>query len=196
MSKQKINKEDKSLLHELTGPEYHNDWPVPVYELVFIIGPWRKAYTAYRYKLLICRALNKCIGQFGFTVVGYLLTNTRLCLVLVKDTGISLEELQKSFYSMVYEELNAEPVMTDESKSSKEIVYPLFKYYPIVNDYLSKLMTNRKADPGYYDPDLARLEKYIANYNFCSAIDYRGATGPVNVTVLDFNPVSKKLRHD
>jgi hypothetical protein len=59
----------------------------------------------------------------------------------------------------------------------------LFTQYPFTNLYIREIIMGRKVTLPYYDPDLVRLEDYLHNDTFCSALDYAGGKSPVRVAV-------------
>jgi hypothetical protein len=62
---------------------------------------------------------------------------------------------------------------------------PLFELYPLKNNHLIQLITGKKVELPYFDRELENLKFMIAHHTFCSAIDYSGALGPVDVTLLE-----------
>ncbi len=152
--------------------------------LTLVMGSWKKDIPENQRNVIIANALNHCSYKDHLKVVGYLITNRRVFLIL-KDRKESIDEILFILYEQVllgiYE---YEKVV--KKYSSRELPTPkghdhLFEIYPFYNYYIRRLITGGKIRLPYYDPHLARLEAQIHNYDFCSAIDYSGAKGPVVV---------------
>ncbi|HWY37769.1 MAG TPA: hypothetical protein VNY73_04375 [Bacteroidia bacterium] len=158
--------------------------------LLLNIGEWKNNFSEYHYKLLIARALNECVHNERMNIAGYLITKRRVCLVLRIEPG-RLDKMLEAFYGRVRKELRVHEermnLLYPGNRASKANMIPEelyvnpFKKYPLLNDYLVKLITGQKVELPYYNPHLARLKDHIHHYNFCSAIDHAGATGPVIV---------------
>lgn len=157
-----------------------------------IIGPWKKLFTDAQCKLIIAEALNECTCSHGMQIVGYLITERRLFLVLEIQRH-DIKDMLQLFYLIVKKEIledrerhqnlrwgNEEEDRLVEAEKAKD----LFRQYFMINDDLVKLITGRPVDLPYYSPHLARLKAMIHNYNFCSAVDYSGAIGPVFIKFL------------
>ena len=173
--------------------EHHS--PVGIFAYTLKIGKWNKLFRPVYYKTLIAEALNKtvCKGEFKNTIAGYLISNRRLCLVLKieqKKTG----QMLQIFYARVRDEIRKhldtmdrprlKSFLESEQVSFGDIAEGLFKEYELKNKPLIKLITGRKVELPYYDPQLKRLKDHIKDYPFCSAIDYLGGEGPVLVKVM------------
>jgi hypothetical protein len=176
---------DERLVHKPDELSIHN--------IGLIIGPWKKLFTDEQTKILIAKALNYCAYHEGMHIVGYLITERRVCLILnINKTDI--KQMLLLFYDSVRHYINKyrdwqknQHWQIDESV--KELVITerfrdLFKQYPLMNDDLVKLITGQKVTLPYYSPHLAILKDRVRNYNFCSAIDYSGAEGPVYLKML------------
>lgn len=159
------------------------------------IGKWKKLFRPVYYKTLIAEALNKtiCKGEFKNTITGYLISDRRLCLVLKTDQKKIRKQLE-IFYAGVREEIRKQLDAIDrtelkaflkkEQVSFEDIAEGLFTEYELKNKQLIKLITGRKVELPYYDPQLQRLKDQIHDYPFCSAIDYLGGESPVLVKVM------------
>jgi lysozyme len=164
-----------------------------IHSVSLLIGPWKKLFEEHQYKNMIARALNNCTCDGVLKIVGYLITKTRVCLVLeIEKTDIN--NALMLFYDSVGREIRqyreqvqvADITTNDKRKiiTIDESHSNLFTRYPLVNDHLVKLITGRRVELSYYDPHLASLKDKLRNSDFCSARDYSGAEGPVIVKLL------------
>ncbi len=165
-----------------------------IHAISLIIGAWKRQFTDEQNKVIIAEALNYYTYREGLTIVGYLITNRRICLVLETDKGdmenmlVMLYEGLKRAVQQYHDRLRNLGLTTYDNKQQEEkneLFTDMFIQRPLVNDYLIRLITGRHVDLPYYNPHLARLKDRLHNYNFCSAIDYSGARGPVIVKLLD-----------
>jgi len=150
------------------------------------VGKWRSLFTEQHFNILIAEALNKTLLDDAYekTLIGYLITYRKVYLILkIKQT--MLQKMLHFFYKAVKTALEQYVEKTAEAVTSDGFIQgePLFEQLPLKNDHLIKLITGRKVKLPYYSPTLERLKEKIRNYNFCSAIDYSGAIGPVLVTL-------------
>ncbi|WP_299113989.1 hypothetical protein [uncultured Winogradskyella sp.] len=183
--------------HKVTHGHYS-----PTYNLLFHIGKWRKLIPDERRKIIIAQALNKCVCRKRFKIVGYLITERRVCLILDKKKT-KLKKGLKSFDKYVEKEvkhyLNRHGYIHHEThrkhKGQRFILGDLFKCCTLYNQNLIKLITGRKAKLPYYSSHLKRLKDLIHDYNFCSAINYDGGISPVDVKVKPKSYWKKHHKH-
>ncbi|WP_158992510.1 hypothetical protein [Mucilaginibacter sp. L196] len=150
-----------------------------LYPITLTMGKWREGFTQEQRKLIIAEALNYCTYNHGLNIAGYLINNTRLHLVL-KINKADIHRMLNLFYDSVGREVSkyrSTIKHIDFETAEKQ----LFIRHSTVNDSLVRLITGKQVDLGYYDPQLARLKDNINSSDFCSAIDYTGAIGPVIV---------------
>ena len=122
-----------------------------------------------------------------------MITEKRVCLVLEIQRN-EINSMLAKFYDSVLKEikkLRQQNENVDLRTENNEAVIRtgnfsthLFTQYPLIDSYLVQLITGKQIYSNYYNPQLEKLKKYIHNYNFCSAIDYSGAKGPVMVKLL------------
>ena len=162
----------------------------PSYNLLFHMGKWKKLIPDERRKLIIAQALNKCVCRKRFQIVGYLITDRRVCLILDKRKT-KLKKGLKSFNKYVEKGIihylkkqERRHHYNDKDQENQQFILgDLFKRRTLYNQNLIKLITGRKAKLPYYSRHLARLKDLIHDYNFCSAINYDGGVSPVKVKV-------------
>jgi hypothetical protein len=139
-------------------------------------------------------ALNHCTKENDFFINGYLITSQSLFLVAKtdkKEFDSILNKMEQHISLLL--QIHIKKLKTDRYKINsfiaiENIFYiiqkPLFELYPLKNSHLIKLMTGKKVELLYFDRELYRLKFMVKHHSFCSAIDYTGAIGPVEVTVL------------
>lgn len=158
------------------------------------IGNWKNNFDLNYTNTIIAIALNHCCKYHDLIINGYLITASSLYLV-VKTHEKSIDTI----LNKIEDRINL--LLKDDKRTLKnkkynidfildhedvffEIQEPLFKVYPLKNEHLIPLITGKKIELPYYDRRLEALKKLIHHHPFCSAIDYSGAIGPVNVTLL------------
>ncbi len=153
------------------------------HHLILVMKSWIRDVQQDKRNILIAEALNYCVYHDFFKIKGYLITEKRLCLIvttayttLQKALEVFAVELDKKIYVT---EHHKEVKLIDTSY----IFQKLFFSVPLYNPYIIKLITGKQIRLPYYEPNVVKLEKMIHDYNYCSAIDYRGAVGPVVVEI-------------
>lgn len=162
-----------------------------VVSMTLITCRWKKEFTVHECKVMIAEALNYCVYHHHMKIAGYLITGRRLCLVLQIDPQ-QADEMLRHFYKELRKEIllrlqrrsRIEEQLQQLTEAESEKYSPLFIKIPLQNYMLLRLITGRRMELPYYSPYLARLENRISHENFCSAVDYTGAKGPVVVKLL------------
>jgi hypothetical protein len=149
-----------------------------LFAITLITGDWKFAFSEEECNVMIAEALNDCVYNEGLEIAGYLITRRRVCLVL-KIEYVHVNKMLQHFYEKMRKKI------LHQEHLIKEIHSPLFIKYPLQNENLVLLITGRQVSLPYYSPHLERLKSRIHNYNFCSALDYSGAKGPVVVSLLN-----------
>jgi len=157
-----------------------------------IICDWKNEFTEHQCKVMIAEALNHCVYNDELKIAGYLITQRRVCLVL-EAAPDQVNHLLQAFYKQLRKEIHQHThrirnletdLHKEEETSGAEKHTTLFIRSPLQNYMLIRLITGRPVTLPYYSPHLERLKEKVNHYNFCSAIDYSGAKGPVVVKVL------------
>jgi len=158
-----------------------------------LIGRWTEMYTDEQVKIIIAESLNFCTAYHYMKIAGYIITEKRLCLVLEIHSHETNGMLAKFYESVLKEikKLRQQNDNADFKTASNEAIIKtvnfftnLFIQQPLTDSYLVPLITGKPVYLSYYNPQLEKLKKYIHNCNFCSALDYSGAEGPVVVKLL------------
>ncbi len=151
-----------------------------MYAVSLMMGGWKDAFSDQRLKILLAEALNYCSCYEGLVINGYLITTRRLCLVL--DTHKTDKEyVLLRFFECLRRLIRESPEINTGFDPENA---GLFRLYPLSNEHLIKLLTGRPVVLPYYDKNLERLKDRIIHADFCSAIDYSGAKGPVILHLL------------
>lgn len=158
------------------------------------IGNWKKYFDSNYINTIIAMALNDFDDKIFFYINGYLITGQNLYLV-VQTTEKSIDEMVSKIEVQIILLLKNNPQKLKENRGEiafiaddENLFYdarkPLFKIYPLENDHLIKLLTGKKVKLLYFDQKLENLKTMIRNHPFCSAINYLGGIGPVEVTPI------------
>ena len=174
-----------------TNPENHIDFPGNAFSLK--IGLWKAWFPDEQNKVLISRALNECTCGGHLNIKGYLITDRRLYLVL----GMELEHIDHGlnlFYAALkkeikqrldwFESMERHRLITKQPDFEESWKHLFTRYLLLDFDFINAITHKKQPlghyhSPCHYNPRLARLINKMQKYNFCSAIDYSGACGPV-----------------
>lgn len=168
---------------------------ISIFTFTLKTGEWRSLFSVEECKILIAEGLNSTVTEHEYrnAVVGYLITEHSVYLVLRIDHK-KIRKMFDCFYDKVREGIrNAldsrrknelKQVLEQEQISREDLFERLFEQFSLKNDHLVKLITGRKVELPYYDPELERLKDKICNDRFCSALDYEGGEGPVLVKLI------------
>jgi hypothetical protein len=159
------------------------------------IGNWKKHFDFNYVNTIIAMALNHCTKTNELVINGYLITSQNLYLV-VKTTEKTIDAAVNKIELQMIVLLKINPKKLKENRyeisliaDDENIFYaarrPLFKIHPLQNEHLVKLITGKKVVLPYFDRNLEDLKAMVRNHSFCSAIDYLGAIGPVQITLLE-----------
>lgn len=183
-----IKNQKKATVVELDDSKKHL-----TYNLILIMGVWRKIFTHSIRNILISKALNHCVRKDGLVINGYWITNQRIYLI-VKCRKYTIKHTLEKFAKRLNRELKKYlRYKVNPCKSLKKRKRFLHKKYHwklhfeeciLRDENIIKLLTGQKVQQKYYSPYVAQLEELIENYNYCSALDYTGAEGPVIVKQL------------
>lgn len=172
----------------------HHHAHAGIFSFTLKIGEWKKVFRPAFYKTLIAVSLNYTVhkGEFRHMIVGYLITDRRVCLVLYTEQK-RVRRMLDQFYRCVHDEIHRSLEMADTAERGyffSEITGfenehgKLFTEYELRDIYLIRLLTGRKANVLYPDARVLRLKERLRNYPFCSVINYKGGESPVLVRVL------------
>jgi hypothetical protein len=159
--------------------------------MLFYMGVWKKYFTEHQVKLIIAEALTYCVKFEQVMIKGYLITNRKLCVIWIcEEEQLSVvlftfyKQVRKGIREQWHKLKKREAVLSDSKKEIEveELLNTLFYESSFKNDWVLQLITGKKIELPYNNPDLERLKDYIAHSNFCSAIDYLGGVGPVKMT--------------
>ncbi|MEP1489582.1 MAG: hypothetical protein ABJK28_14260 [Algibacter sp.] len=151
--------------------------------LVLGIKSWKKELPNTWRNLIIAEALNYCVCHEDLIIKGYLLAQKKIYLIAINESH-SMENVLTIFSKQVAKgiyEYERRRANNYEAPLVSKIFDDLFIKHPLYNQYIIKLITGEKIMSPYYNPYVVWLENKIRNYNYCSAIDYSGAKGPVLV---------------
>ncbi|MHC0447936.1 hypothetical protein ACWA1F_21190 [Flavobacterium sp. 3-218] len=183
-----MKKEENIIQVTITKPKLH------CHEVKLKIGNWKKHFDLNYVNTIIAMALNYCSKNNAVFINGYLITSQNLYLAIQTnekhiDTTVNKIEAQiiillKNNRQKLKENRGEVSFITDDENLFYAARKPLFKILPLENDHLVKLLTGKKVTLPYFDRDLESLKVMIHNHAFCSAINYLGGVGPVEVTPL------------
>ncbi|CAD0009121.1 hypothetical protein [Flavobacterium salmonis] len=159
------------------------------------IGNWSKKFDLNYVNIIIAMTLNHCTKNKDFIIKGYLITSKTVYLILktnektfdnlLKKIEIHIHFLLKIHKKQIQNSYENDFIADEEDSTFYTIRRPLFKLQPLKNEHLVLLITGKKVVLPYYNRELEDLKLFIRNHPFCSAIDYSGAIGPVDMTLLN-----------
>ena len=117
----------------------------PTYNLLLHIGKWRKLVPDERRKIIIAEALNRCMCSKRFMIVGYLITERRVCLILDRKKtklkkGLRLLDkcVEKEVKHYLKNHAHRQHGGFKSQKDQQFILGDLFKYCILYNENLIK----------------------------------------------------------
>lgn len=178
----------------LQRKEHHHHAHAGIFSFTMKIGDWKKIFRPAFYKTLIAVSLNYTVhkGEFRHMIVGYLITDRRVCLVLYTEHK-KVRRMLDHFYRCLHDEIHRSLEMADaperdyflsEITGFENAHGKLFTEYELRDIYLIRLLTGREPNVLYPDARVLRLKERLRNYPFCSVINYNGGESPVLVRVL------------
>ncbi len=172
--------ENEALVFSNTWPEHH--------KLELYVGKWGEFFSEQEIKIIIAVALNYCTQNATLKIIGYLIIGEQVSLI-VAGTKEQWDKVSTVFYEQTARRVTeflkqnkSDNLSSWENENSSEQLNGLYEPYPFTNQYLTLLLTGQKIDLPYYNAEVVQLKDQVASYDFCSALDYSGAKGPVLVT--------------
>ncbi|MEP2935608.1 MAG: hypothetical protein ABJM06_07805 [Gilvibacter sp.] len=160
----------------------------PTYRFTLCLGDWRRQVPEEVRNLIFASAVNFCIEAKILEVVGYMMSTTKIRVILDRKNS-ELQHGLELFSSLVEEALTQYHHQQRGLLSQHEKLSPaytksnLFRVTAFDNFRLARLITGRPVNPPYEDPYVQRLKRYVNHSDYSSAVDYSGEIGPVNVVV-------------
>jgi len=141
-------------------------------------------------KIMIADSLNKAIDIHKLKIHGYLIMESNMILYVEKsiEYPVVLERFHDCFNATFKAYL-------DEKEQNGEMINLNF-YRAMTSFFLEQqlfdknlvlLLTGRKVNKAYHDPNLLRWKALLKQTRYCSIIDYSGGKSPVLVHKATFN---------
>ncbi len=140
-------------------------------------------------KIMIADSLNKAIDIHKLKIHGYLIMESNMILYVEKsiEYPVVLERFHDCFNATFKAYL-------DEKEQNGEMINLNF-YRAMTSFFLEQqlfdknlvlLLTGRKVNKAYHDPNLLRWKALLKQTRYCSIIDYSGGKSPVLVHQTTF----------
>ncbi|WP_422360473.1 hypothetical protein [Reichenbachiella sp.] len=157
-------------------------------KILLTIGDWKGILNASEMKISIAIALNHCCGHHRMQLLGYLITDQEVSLI-IEGKKLHVDHLLAKFYdefvSVVADHLSLADkqghVLKNWEKHREGALSDLFDRSIMHDPHLISLLLGQDIDLPYHSAEAEQLKQQIKTYDFCSAIDYSGAEGPVKV---------------
>ena len=149
---------------------------------------WHHHFSKEVRKILIAESLNKAVSDKDLKIHGYLIMETKMYLLVEKRDEIT--ETLESFYYFLKNSL-IDYFKKKEQHSSKfhmefeDLNRNLFLEQKLYDKNLELLLTGRKINKPYHDPNLLKLKAVLKQTKYCSTIDYSGGISPVIISKMD-----------
>ncbi|AYL99045.1 hypothetical protein [Mucilaginibacter celer] len=166
-----------------TEPVKHPEALPSRHSLCLVAGDWWRWLGRVQLQLIVTEALNHCVYHEKLHIEGYLITQRAVYLVL-HTHKIGPHHLPDVFFERVEKQIeNYLDQIRGHHPGHIIRAKPLFRLYNLDNFNLIKLITGQGVQLPYYSAALEKLKDLVNRSEFCSAIDYSGANGPVVVRV-------------
>lgn len=141
-------------------------------------------------KIMIADSLNKAIDIHKLKIHGYLIMESNMILYVeeIEKHTVVLEHFYDFFNSTLKayleeKEQNGEMINVDYGGG----IASFFLIQKLYDKNLELLLTGRKVNKTYHDPNLIRLKILLKQTKYCSIIDYSGGISPVMVNKFTDN---------
>lgn len=152
----------------------------PFHSFYLQTGSWTRAFSDQTVKVIIAEGLNYCTEKEGMRIAGYLITVKILIIVLEVHHGHA-EELLAAFEVWLSRKLREFAKLPANCNDKPLLIRGVLR-----DEQLIRLLTGRKVLLPYTDKKLTYLKELVSHADFCSAIDYSGAKGPVRLSVITY----------
>jgi REP element-mobilizing transposase RayT len=190
--------------------------PHDCYHLTFNIVDWTDIFVKPVFKRIIVESLNYFVERKGLTIYGWCLMTNHLHLIAQAQPGFNLSLLAHDFKKftskIILEDIEAEPEVRRHwiLKKFREVGRPLqridkFKVWQTGNNPVhisleNTDMLNENLELIHNMPVRDRIVSRPEDYLHCSARDYAGIKGLVNIYMLqdvdESNYILQRRSHD
>jgi hypothetical protein len=161
------------------------------------MGEWRNYFIEKERKLILALALNYCVNYDKIKIEGYLISRSKLFLILrceKQEADEILNDLHEQLRRQLRQELKIKRrFLSEEERIDDEDIDELslkaFDTCRLTDTALTRLITGQDVELPYHSRWLEKLKHYVHTNGFCSAIDYAGGTGPVKVSLRNYNSI-------
>ncbi len=172
MTKRSRKKTEQEVLNAAVKPLFHSFY--------LQTSNWTSAFSDRTVKIIIAEGLNYCTEKEGMRIAGYLITVKILFIVLELRHG-NAEELLAAFELWLSRKLREFGKLPADDSGRPLLIRGVLR-----DEQLIRLLTGRQVLLPYTDKKLLRLKELVSHADFCSAIDYSGARGPVSVSGITY----------
>lgn len=152
------------------------------------IKDWKGILNIDELKISIAIALNHCCENHRMQLLGYLITDKEVSLIIegkTKHVEHNLTQFHKELVTSVVSHLKVTDtkghVLKNWKKHEDGSLSDLFDRGTLHDPNLISLLLGQTVDLPYYSAEAEALQQKIKTHDYCSAIDYSGAEGPVKV---------------
>lgn len=170
--------------------------------ITFTVVGWIDVFTRKTYKDIIIESLKYCIQEKGLHLYGYVIMSNHMHVIISSDDGINLSDIVRDFKKYTAKKI-IDTIQSSPQESRREWMMKLFKYYAKYNknnavyqfwrrdnrptELSSPKWINQKLAYIHLNPVRAGLVDKAEDYPYCSARNYLGMDGLIDVELLDFN---------
>jgi REP element-mobilizing transposase RayT len=170
------------------------------YYMTFQVIGWVDIFTRERYRTIMTDSMNFCVKEKGLTIFAYVIMSNHVHL-LANATNSNLSRIVGSMKQHTSSTI-LESIQND-SESRREWMLPIFRQAAMKHkrNETYQLWTHENHPIEIYSPEFtfqrihyihknpvkAGIVQNPEDYLYCSARDYAGIKGPVNVNVLNLH---------
>lgn len=167
------------------------------YFMTFTIVQWLRVLEEYKHKMIICDSLNYCVKEKNLEINAYVIMDTHMHLFAnSKENNLSgfVRDFKKHTANEIinsYQQRNDETSReilnrfafgaNKHTRNKKHQIWQQESYPELI---YSQKFTLQKIRYIHNNPVKAGIVNWPPDYFFCSAVDYYGGKGPVEVSVL------------
>ncbi len=184
----------------MSGDRYKITDQNALYFLTFTVIDWVDVFTRKDYKLIVTDSMNYCIKEKGLTVYGWVIMSNHIHVLWKAKEGYHISAIIRDFKKYTAKSILSEIESGNESRKvwllnkfefagsrlNRIKKYKFWKdnNHAILLDPDQPKIIDQKLDYIHNNPVSGMLVEKPEHYIFCSANDYCGNQGIVNIELL------------
>lgn len=170
--------------------------------MTFTVVGWIDIFTRQAYKEIIIESMKYCMKEKGLSLYGYVIMSNHLHVIMSAQEDYLLSDIVRDFKKYTSKKI-IDNIKSSHEESRREWMLKLFKYYAKYNknntlyqfwrrdnrptELTSPKWINQKLAYIHLNPVRSGLVDKSEDYIYCSARNYLGIDGLLEIELLDLN---------